>query len=56
MHHNVTIVIPTLDKGGAELVASRLAGWMASIGKQTHLVTFNSSSNEWPVEANVRRH
>lgn len=51
----IMLTIPTLQRGGAELVMSRLAGWLYRRGLQVSLLTFEKSSTEWPVQEGVRR-
>jgi len=51
----ITIVIPSLARGGAELVASRLANWLSRGGMAVRLVTFQRGDDEWPVNAEVQR-
>ena len=51
----IMLTIPTLQRGGAELVMSRLAGWLHRCGHQVSLLTFEKSSAEWPVQEGVRR-
>ena len=51
----VMLVIPTLQSGGAELVMSRLAGWLHRNGSNVSLLTFDRSESEWPLQSGVRR-
>lgn len=51
----IMLTIPTLQRGGAELVMSRLAGWLHRCGHQVSLLTFEKSSIEWPIQEGVRR-
>lgn len=51
----IMLAIPTLQRGGAELVMSRLAGWLHCCGHKVSLLTFEKSSTEWPVRTGVRR-
>ena len=51
----IMLTIPTLQRGGAELVMSRLAGWLHRCGHNVSLLTFEKSSAEWPLQDSVRR-
>lgn len=55
MKIRITLVIPTLGRGGAEWVFSRLAGWLVHQGYEVTVVTYSNIEKEWPLPRTVQR-
>lgn len=55
MKTRIALVIPTLTRGGAEWVFSRLAVWLARGGHDITVVTFSRVEQEWPLHPTIQR-
>lgn len=52
---NITLVISSLNSGGAERVLAGMANWWASKGVCVTLITFSSGSDFYPLNPDIRR-
>ncbi len=52
---DITLVLPTLCRGGAEKVMCAMADWWCAQGKRVELITFDDAPSPFPLDARVKR-